>query len=98
MGSAIDHFVAMRFEACLEFFLERKTGMAVGFCRGIVEGSAVLAGWLLGGPVGLGTVLAAFGISFCIQVVFRLLKFDAKAVRHETLDATWRKLLPADEG
>lgn len=78
--------------------LQRKTGMAVGFCRGIVEGSAVLAGWLLGGPVGLGTVLAAFGISFCIQVVFRLLRFDAKAVRHETLDATWRKLLPADEG
>jgi uncharacterized membrane protein YczE len=72
--------------------LERKTGMAVGLCRGIVEGSAVLAGWFLGGPVGLGTVLAAFGIGFCIQVVFRLLRFDAKAVRHETLDVTFRNL------
>lgn len=76
--------------------LERKTGMAVGLCRGIVEGSAVMAGWLLGGPVGLGTVLAAFGIGFCIQVVFRLLKFDAKAVRHETLDATWKKVFSAE--
>jgi uncharacterized membrane protein YczE len=73
--------------------LERKTGLAVGLCRGIVEGSAVLAGWILGGPVGLGTVLAAFGIGFCIQAAFRLLRFDAKAVRHETLDVTWRNLL-----
>lgn len=73
--------------------LQRKTGLAVGFCRGIVEGSAVLFGWLLGGPVGLGTVLAAFGISFCIQAVFRVMDFDAKAVRHETLDATWRNLV-----
>jgi uncharacterized membrane protein YczE len=73
--------------------LERKTGMAVGLCRSIVEGSAVMAGWFLGGPVGLGTVIAAFGIGFCIQVVFRLLGFDARAVRHETLGVTFRKLL-----
>jgi len=76
--------------------LERKTGLAVGLCRGIVEGSAVMAGWLLGGPVGLGTVLAAFGIGFCIQVVFRLMRFDARAVRHETLDATWKKVFSAE--
>ena len=73
--------------------LERRTGMAVGLCRIIVEGSAVLFGWLLGGPVGLGTVIAAFGIGSCIQVVFRLLKFDAREVRHETLDVTFRNLV-----
>ena len=72
--------------------LERRTGMAVGLCRIIVEGSAVLFGRLLGGPVGLGTVIAAFGIGSCIQVVFRLLKFDAREVRHETLDVTLRNL------
>ncbi len=77
--------------------IERKTGLAVGVCRGIVEGSAVAVGWLLGGPVGLGTVLAAFGISFCIQVVFRLMRFDARAVKHETLNATFRNLVSAVE-
>ncbi len=78
--------------------LERKTGLAVGLCRGIVEGSAVLLGWLLGGPVGLGTVLSAFGIGFCIQVVFRSLGFDARTVQHETLEVTFRKLLPKSGG
>jgi len=78
--------------------LERKTGLAVGLCRGIVEGSAVLLGWLLGGPVGFGTVLSAFGIGFCIQVVFRSLGFDARTVQHETLEVTFRKLLPKNGG
>jgi uncharacterized protein len=68
--------------------LERKTGLPVGVCRALIEASAVLFGWLMGGPVGIGTVLAAFGIGLCIQVTFSLLRFDAKAVRHETLAET----------
>lgn len=68
--------------------LQRKTKLPVGLCRGILEGSVVLIGWLLGGPVGIGTVLAAFGIGFCIQVVFSIMKFEATSVEHETLDAT----------
>ncbi len=72
--------------------IERKTGLAVGISRGIIEGSAVLVGWLLGGPVGLGTVLAAFGISFCIQAVFSLLKFKTTLVKHETLGVTLQSL------
>lgn len=68
--------------------LQRKTGLPVGLCRGILEGSVVLIGWLLGGPVGIGTVIAAFGIGFCIQIVFAIMKFDATSVKHETLNAT----------
>jgi len=68
--------------------IERKTGLSVGLCRGILEGSVVLSGWLLGGPVGVGTVIAAFGISFCIQIVFSLMKFDATLVKHETFNET----------
>src|SRR6056297_60971 len=39
--------------------VERKTGLAVGISRGSIEGGAVFFGWILGGPVGLGTVMAA---------------------------------------
>jgi len=77
--------------------LERKTGMAVGLCRGLLEGSAVFIGWLMGGPVGLGTVLAAFGIGFCIQMVFSLMKFEATMVRHETLKVTLKGLRNSSE-
>ena len=72
--------------------IERKTGLAVGISRGIIEGSAVFIGWLLGGPVGFGTVIAAFGISFCIQIVFSLMKFETTLVKHETLGTTLQSL------
>lgn len=72
--------------------IERKTGLAVGISRGIIEGSAVLIGWFLGGPVGLGTILGALGISFCIQIVFSLMKFETTRIKHETLGATLQSL------
>ena len=72
--------------------VKRKTGLAAGVSRTLIEGSAVLIGWLLGGPLGLGTVIAAFGIGLCIQIVFSLFKFDPTRVRHETVDATFQKL------
>jgi uncharacterized protein len=70
----------------------RKTGWAVGLCRSLIEGSAVLGGALLGGSWGAGTLIAAVAIGFCIQITFRVLRFDPTQVKHETLDATWRML------
>jgi hypothetical protein len=58
----------------------------------MIEGSAVLIGWFLGGPVGLGTIIGAFGISFCIQIVFNLMKFETTRIKHETLGATLQNL------
>ena len=69
----------------LMVILIRRTKKSAGFCRATVEYCAVLAGWLLGGMVGLGTVLSAFGLGICIQISFKLCKFDAKSVEHETL-------------
>lgn len=75
--------------------LEKKTGLTSGICKAIIEGSAVLAGWMLGGPVGLGTVIAAFGIGFCIEIVFRLFKFEPSKIEHETFNKTFSKLYPS---
>ncbi|NCA79963.1 MAG: hypothetical protein EOM76_07250 [Sphingobacteriia bacterium] len=72
--------------------IKRKSGLSVGLSRGILEVSVVLTGWLLGGPVGIGTVLAAFGMAFCIQIVFTLMKFDSTTITHETLDVTAKYL------
>lgn len=72
--------------------LTRITGLPIGACRGIIELLVVLSGWMLGGMVGIGTVLAAFGIGFCIQIVFNLLKFDATKIKHETIGHTYNKI------
>ena len=70
----------------------RKTGLPVGLCRGILEVSVVLIGWLLGGMVGLGTVISAFAIGFCVQITFMLLKFDPTEVKHETFGVMFQNL------
>ena len=41
--------------------LERRSGLSVGICRAAIESLAVLLGWLMGGPAGFGTLIAAFG-------------------------------------
>lgn len=68
--------------------ITRKTRLAVGVCRGMVELLAVVVGWMLGGSLGIGTVVFAFAIGFCIQTTFKLFAFDATEVKHETLDQT----------
>lgn len=42
--------------------LVARTGWPVWLVRTLIEGSVLLIGFLLGGPVGVGTVLFAFGI------------------------------------
>ncbi|MFK3678996.1 YitT family protein [Microbacterium sp. NPDC090218] len=42
--------------------LVRRTGRAVWLVRTLIEGSVLVVGFLLGGPVGVGTVLFAFGV------------------------------------
>ncbi|ROR27096.1 putative membrane protein YczE [Mobilisporobacter senegalensis] len=72
--------------------LTRKTGLSVGICRGTIELLAVLIGWRLGGMIGIGTIISAFVIGFCVQKTFKLVKFDPTKVNHETLNQTYQML------
>ena len=55
--------------------------MRVGVARALVEGTAFLAGALLGGSVGLGTVLFALGIGPAVDVWFRVFRMDSSGRR-----------------
>jgi uncharacterized membrane protein YczE len=72
--------------------LTRKTKIPVGVCRLLVELLVTLIGWLLGGMVGIGTVVSFIGIGVCVQIVFSLCKFDVTAVKHETLRETFSRM------
>ncbi len=61
----------------------------IGAIRGSIEGTVLIIGFLLGAKVGIGTVIAVFGISFILQATFKLLKFDIKAVVHENIFETF---------
>lgn len=49
----------------------QKTGWRVGVVRTLMESSVCLTGWLLGGVVGLGTLLFAFGVGWVVQASLR---------------------------
>lgn len=49
--------------------LVRRTGRSVGLVRTTIELTVLVAGWLLGGTVGIGTVLYAFGIGPVVHLL-----------------------------
>jgi uncharacterized membrane protein YczE len=64
--------------------LARRTGRPVGLCRVVIEGIALLCGWILGGRAGPGTVIAAFGVGIAVQIVFTLLRFNVRTIPQES--------------
>ncbi len=54
--------------------VKRKTGVSTRVARACIEMIVVLAGWLLGGPLGIGTVIFAILIGPAVQWGFKLFK------------------------
>jgi len=54
--------------------IHRTTGVSLRLARGALEVIVVLIGWLLGGPLGLGTVVFALLIGPSVQWAFKLFK------------------------
>lgn len=54
--------------------------------------TATLIGWLLGGPVGVGTLICAFGSGPVMQLAFSTVRFDATGIRHQRLRGSARVL------
>jgi uncharacterized membrane protein YczE len=48
--------------------LQEKTNLPIALVRAILEISVVSVGWYLGGTVGIGTLLFAFGIGPCVAL------------------------------
>ena len=54
---------------------------------------ATLIGWLLGGPVGIGTLICAFCTGPIMQMAFLSVRFDATRVHHQRLRDSFRVVL-----
>ena len=66
----------------------RAAKMPVGLVRVLLEGCALTIGWLLGGTVGLGTIILVLLSGPTMQVIFKLHKFDVQELRNETIPET----------
>lgn len=77
----------------LMVIIRKRTKLPVGFSRILVEGTVIVIGLALGGKFGLGTIFSAFAISFCVQTVFSLMRFEVSIVEHQTLRESWLELI-----
>lgn len=69
----------------------------IGVIKAILETSVMVVGWLMGAKIGLGTVLCMFGMSVIMQFVFDIMKFDVKAVEHESVFQTCKYVIKKGE-
>lgn len=67
--------------------------LPIGVISIAILAAVTFTGWLLGGPIGVGTVLCAGLEGPIMQEAFRLMKFDPTAVRHQSLAESARVLL-----
>lgn len=60
----------------------------IGVISMFVLTMATLVGWLLGGPVGIGTLICAFCAGPIMQLAFQSVHFDATRVNHQRIRDT----------
>jgi uncharacterized membrane protein YczE len=65
--------------------IHRTTGLSIRVARGAIEIIVVLIGWLLGGPLGFGTVIFALLIGPSVQWAFKF--FDVHPHKPEIVEA-----------
>ena len=97
---ALGMYIYMRGEQCcgprdslLVGIGKRLPRLPIGLVEILLWAAVLLAGWLLGGPVGIGTLLSTFGAGLVMQLVYSLLRFEPRNLRHRDIMTVTRQLL-----
>ncbi|UPA31543.1 hypothetical protein L0P85_05235 [Terrisporobacter glycolicus] len=65
--------------------INKRSSKSVGTIRTIIELTALTVGWLLGGSVGIGTIISGFGLGYAIQIAFKISQIDSKSLTHQSV-------------
>jgi len=77
--------------------LVKLTKKPVWLIRGSIETTALIVGYFLGGPVGVGTIIIALTIGLSVQLAFRIGGYETKKVRHQNLAELINEFKKKDE-
>ena len=101
---ALGMWIYMRGEQCcgprdslLVGLGKRLPKVPIGLVEVLLWAAVLLAGWLLGGPVGIGTLISTFGAGLVLQLVYNLLRFEPRKVKHHSLMEVTRALMGQPE-
>ena len=71
---------------------KRLPKVPIGVVQIMLWAAVTLVGWLLGGPVGIGTLISAFGAGAVMQLVYNIIRFEPRDVVHRDVVAVTREL------
>ena len=71
---------------------KRMPRLPIGLVEVLLWAFVLLAGWLLGGPVGIGTVISTFGAGLVMQLVYYIIRFEPRNLRHRGVVEVSRQL------
>lgn len=66
--------------------------LPIGAVQVLLWGTVLLIGWLLGGPVGIGTIISTFGSGVVMQIIYSIIRFEPRKIEHRSVIDTYRDL------
>ena len=82
MGSALG---CGPYDGLMVVLSKRTQKLSIGAIGIMVNAVAFVLGWLLGGPIGIGTVISVALMGPIMELVFKILHFEAEAVAHQDI-------------
>ncbi|MBR1832973.1 MAG: hypothetical protein IJ784_11160 [Ruminiclostridium sp.] len=79
-------------DALLVALGKRLPKIPIGIVEVLLWSGVLLVGWLLGGQVGIGTLISTFGAGLVMQLVYSLIRFEPRELKHKGLFETVRIL------
>lgn len=73
--------------------LQKRSGKPIKIVRGFLEIGAVIIGFLLGGTIGIGTIITSIGLGYCMQFIFKTLNFNVAGVNHRYIKEDMKTLI-----
>ena len=71
---------------------KRLKKIPIGIVEVMLWAVVLLIGYLLGGPVGIGTLISTFGAGLVMQLVYTIIKFEPRKLKHRDVFEVVREL------
>ncbi len=79
-------------DTLLVALVKRLKRFPIGAVSIVLLSCATFIGWILGGPVGIGTLICAFGTGPIMQLAFNSVHFDAAKIHHQRINESLRTI------
>lgn len=76
---------------------KRMSKFPIGVVEVVLWAVVLLFGWLLGGKVGIGTLISTFGAGLVLQLVYTIIHFEPRKICHKGVIEVTKQLVSPNE-